>query len=224
MPKLHVIFALLLSCMTVLLSGRRAFWLMIIAAPIIALVFFKISGISSKSIKKIIPISIFVVLIIFIGIVNMYDFEILFEMFMSSFDFEADESNSIRSEQFNALIETWLKNPMIGQGLGAYAPKCIRDPKSVWSYELGYVACLMNFGILGFLSYGISTLWIFVASFKIVRKDVNTAYMVLPFLSCLLLMLAIHATNPYLNKFDYMWSLYIPILIINTLTKPKDNT
>ena len=219
----HLITAILLSIFTLLLSGRRAFWLMILVAPFLVYAFLRISRNSLSKIRKIMPIMIIAGIVLFISILYIYDFEILYEIFLSSFDFTEDESNSIRNEQFSALIERWLERPFLGHGLGAFTPKCIRDPEAVWAYELGYVAGLMNYGIIGFTLYATSIIWIFRMSFKLIKNDKELSGLILPFLSCLFVMLVINATNPYLLKFDYLWTLYMPVLIINTIIRSKKN-
>ena len=212
-----IVLAILSSLITILFSGRRAFWLMVLVAPFVIYIFCKLAKYRARKLKYLLPVSFFLAFILLIEIFVFFDYQILYETFVSSFDFEEDLSNSIRAEQYTALVDRWIESPLIGHGLGAYAPQCIRSEISVWSYELSYLALLMNVGIIGFILYSFCTGWIFIKSFKVIRKDKNYAIIVLPFISSLFLILCLHASNPYLTKFDYMWPLFIPVLILNTI-------
>lgn len=212
-----LIIAIIVSLITILFSGRRAFWLMIPVAPFVIYLFCTLAKYRTRKLKFLLPVSFFLALILLFAIVIFFDYQILYETFISSFDFEEDLSNSIRAEQYIALVDRWIESPLIGHGLGAYAPQCIRSEISVWSYELSYLALLMNVGIIGFILYSFCTGWIFIKSFAVIRKNNNNAIIVLPFISSLFLILCLHASNPYLTKFDYMWPLFIPVLILNTI-------
>lgn len=58
-------------------------------------------------------------------------------------------SDDIRTEQIKALLETHQEAPLLGNGLGAYSPKRIRDEKLWHSYEVQWVALLMQVGWIG---------------------------------------------------------------------------
>jgi len=58
-------------------------------------------------------------------------------------------SDLTRTQQIDALIEQFFKAPYFGMGLGGYVKDFIRDPGILYSYEVQWVAFLMQFGIFG---------------------------------------------------------------------------
>jgi len=58
-------------------------------------------------------------------------------------------SDRIRTDQINAMMEEHETFPFMGKGLGGYATDYIRDDKIRHSYEVQWVAFLMQFGLLG---------------------------------------------------------------------------
>lgn len=58
-------------------------------------------------------------------------------------------SDQARVEQIEALGEEFFKVPLLGKGLGGYAPDVIRDPVILHSYEVQWMAFLMQFGMIG---------------------------------------------------------------------------
>lgn len=62
---------------------------------------------------------------------------------------ESSRSDAIRAEQIEALTDTFTTTPYLGQGLGGYAKTVVRDPTLKYSYEVQWVAFLMQFGLLG---------------------------------------------------------------------------
>jgi len=60
-----------------------------------------------------------------------------------------ENSDSIRDEQYNCLLEEFYDNALIGKGLGGYSNKIIRSEDSPYSYEIQWLSFLMQFGIIG---------------------------------------------------------------------------
>lgn len=58
-------------------------------------------------------------------------------------------SDLVRQQQISALLEEYEEAPFIGKGLGSYAPKMIRDKQLRYSYEVQWIAFLMQFGVVG---------------------------------------------------------------------------
>jgi hypothetical protein len=67
------------------------------------------------------------------------------------FSTENYRSDYIRKQQITAMIDEYEKVPLIGKGLGGYAPEVIRDKQLLYSYEVQWVAFLMQFGLVGLL-------------------------------------------------------------------------
>lgn len=60
-------------------------------------------------------------------------------------------SDSIRTEQFEYLFTGFKSNILIGHGTGSYVKEYIRSTTLMYSYELEYVSFLYQFGIIGFV-------------------------------------------------------------------------
>lgn len=58
-------------------------------------------------------------------------------------------SDQTRIEQVDALMEEHQQFPVFGKGLGGFAAKSIRDGQIMHSYEVQWVAFLMQFGLIG---------------------------------------------------------------------------
>jgi hypothetical protein len=61
------------------------------------------------------------------------------------------QSDATRFSQASALLEEHDKAPFFGKGIGGYAEAEIRDPELLHSYEVQWVAFLMQFGLLGLI-------------------------------------------------------------------------
>jgi hypothetical protein len=68
------------------------------------------------------------------------------------FSDESSRSDIIRKEQIEALVESFYEAPYLGKGMGGFSKEVVRDPLLKYSYEVQWVAFLMQFGILGLLT------------------------------------------------------------------------
>lgn len=210
---------IILSIILLLISGRRAFWLICIVSPFIIIFFLRLVKIKIHLSKFILPtILVFSLIAISFSILSL-DKKFILDRLESSFEFNNPDaiSNYLRKEQSDALIHGWLDSPILGHGLGATAKGSIRDPNAPWSYELSYWALLFQTGILGFLIYLFSVIWIFIKSILVMKKNQSTIYLLIPQLVALFCFLIVNASNPYLAKFDYLWTLYLPIATLNAI-------
>ncbi|PWS28189.1 hypothetical protein DHW03_11610 [Pedobacter yonginense] len=217
--KKVVVFTLLLAFIIVLLSARRGFWVVAIVAPVYIYIVYRLAGVKIRLKKYIIPIFAFLML----GLLSLTIFSLNNENFITEFSssFEFDnpqvESNYLRLEQYNALVKGWEKSPIIGVGLGGAAEGSVRDTESPWAYELSYLALLFHTGIIGVLVYSMSVLWIIYKAIKLARMNKLYATILLPQITALIAFLLINASNPYLGKFDYLWTIFLPIASINAI-------
>lgn len=167
--KYFYFLILLLGAIVTIVSGRRAFQIVVFASVVISylLIFFK-----NKKIKiKFTPIFllknmlvVFTILISTIFLLNILSslFEIdnfaesIFNTLSSAFD-SSTSSGEIRKVQLSALIEGWKSSPIFGHGLSSYLRDYTRSYETPWSYEWVYVALLYQTGIVGiiFFSYSI---------------------------------------------------------------------
>jgi O-antigen ligase len=115
-------------------------------------------------------------------------------------------------------MSEWSDSPWIGQGLGASASSVTRSEEQPWAYELSYVALLFQTGLLGVIIYSSAVLWIFYKGIRLVRVRPDAGQVILPLLAGLAGFLLANATNPYLSKFDYLWTIFLPVAAINAYT------
>jgi hypothetical protein len=103
------------------------------------------------------------------------------------------ESDEKRQDQTSALLEYWSLAPVIGHGLGSYAPTHVRDPRVPYSYEVQWAGFLLKTGIAGvslMLCLAIAVI------FHIVHKNKPADY--LPLLALFIFFLLGGLTNQYL--------------------------
>ena len=214
-----VLFALMSALFALLISGRRAFWVISFASPLILFVIFRMSGLANPF--KLRPIIVIILLISFASFIwsaafKLSPIDIIYDI-LAGFDF-SDSSNFssfARTEQFHALLNGWMDNPLLGSGHGAAALGSVRSDEQAWAYELTYLALLFQVGLIGVIVYSSAVLWMFVKSIRLVRANPESAAMLLPLLVGLTCFLIANATNPYLAKFDYLWTIFLPIGILN---------
>lgn len=115
---------------------------------------------------------------------------IIWSRFLSE---ETKYSDLQRYEQVDALLYKFSHSPCFGHGLGAYSEECIRAKNQPHSYEVQWVAFLMQFGFLG-------TLVLFLACMGIISpylEDSITPLKVVLMIMFLLWLLS-GFTNPFL--------------------------
>lgn len=117
-------------------------------------------------------------------------YKVIEKRLFSSDNYYSDRTRGI---QIAALEEEALCYPLIGKGLGASAPGCIRDHQLTYSYEVQWVSFLMQLGLLG-------TLLFFMALLCLVALLLVPPYTFskMGFLVLYLLWLLSGFTNPFL--------------------------
>lgn len=208
--------AFILTLFAAVISGRRAFWLIIVLSPFIISLLLLVSG-QRQALRRFIKLCIpAIILCGATSFTTVLDTGRIVEQFVSAFDFSGEPSAGVRYEQFQVLISKWMERPVFGYGAGAAAEGFTRSGKMTWAYELSYVAQLFHTGIVGICIYTAAVLWVFVSGISIVRKMPQAAPVLLPLLAALAGFLIVNATNPYLGKFDYLWTLFLPVAAINS--------
>jgi len=210
--------ALGLSILTLLISGRRAFWLTAAMSPIIVGLLLKLGGMRTNLVQigfKGLAIGV----IVAFAVIPFFELDlfVIFDDFLRGFDFSDPNNMSsyYRKEQFFALTEGWMEVPLFGAGHGSAAMGSIRSEEQPWAYELSYLALLYQIGIMGVLVYGSAIAWIFYKGIKMMRRVPEAAGFLIPTLSALACFLVANATNPYLQKFDYLWTIFLPVAVLN---------
>lgn len=210
------ILALCLCALAILVSGRRALMLTSALSPFVAYAIAKVAGVRTRLgslIVKFSPLA-FIAAIFLVPRLGL-DISTMTSNFMAGFQWSEDPDASIRAEQARVLLDGWMERPFLGHGLGASAGQVIRDDAQPWAYELTYLALLFQTGIIGIIIYVSLIFSIYYYSIGIIRKNKQAARYFIPPLTALACFLIANATNPYLGKFDYLWTIFLPVGLMN---------
>lgn len=226
--ELKNLMLLVMMLVLILLSGRRAFFLSY-GFSLVFLVFIALylrKDLQTNIFRKLYGVIFFfaISLIAFVSFSGI-ELQVYIEKFYSIFDFSQNDSNLERVYQFRALYDGIANAPLFGSGAGA-AAEYSRSSEQPWAYELSYVAFMFHYGILGFLIYLLGIVYIFISLLRIckdkmVSRDIKV--FIVSFLTGFVAFLVANSTNPYLGKFDYMWVIFIPVMIINAYKVEKRN-
>jgi hypothetical protein len=216
-------FALIAGSLLTLLSGRRALLLVVALSPGIALFFRAFLPLPGRWVSQRLTLRFATGVGIVLGGIAVYlnyiygfSTDAVFEMFAAGWDFTTgQESSLVRGEQFTALLQEWLARPFFGAGHGASAAGSIRSIETPWAYELSYMALLFHTGMLGFLAYLAGVVWVFWMGVRIIRAGNALSLYMVPVLAGTACFLIANATNPYLEKYDYLWVIFLPVACIN---------
>ena len=88
-------------------------------------------------------------------------------------------SDQARVKQANALMKEFEKKPFIGKGIGGYVKDHLRDSRLKHSYEVQWVAFLMQFGLFGILFILIALCFIVIPYFHPPISRLNLAFVCL---------------------------------------------
>ena len=184
-----------LGIINVFINDRRG--LILFPAMVFVLyVLFVYKGKWKKDFLIYVPIVVLLLFGVLTYLTNLSGID-LGEQFSKAFGLVAYDSDSdgVRIQQFKALMDKFMESPILGNGIGSYAERCIRNDEFLYAYELTYVAYLMKFGLLGFtLIFG--TYAVMILRLYMKNKDDRQFHAVLGGTISLLL---INITNPYVN-------------------------
>lgn len=210
--------ALLGGLVILVFSGKRAFWVVVALSPLIALFLVRAYG-GRVPVARVIGLAVTAVAAAGIaGVAYDLDVNTIWQDFTQGFDFGSTEQHIgawRRKEQFLALMSGWEANPLFGAGHGAAAADKIGQPEEAWAYELSYVALLFHVGIVGVAIYALPLAWLYYRSIVLMRSDPHTRSVIMPLLVGMTAFLIANATNPYLEKFDYLWVIFLPAAVLN---------
>jgi hypothetical protein len=199
----------------VLISGRTSFQL--------NLVFFIFINVIVQMFRKnkfriiVLFFVSFIFIIISLVVINYFykiDIGAIFLDIKNKFDFEPsyNTSGGIRGMQFRALITSWKERPLLGWGAGVGTETYNRGATG---FELVYIARLFQTGILGIILYFSYISWIIYRCILLIKKRTYLSKIMYGILNGFICFMIANATNPYLDTFDHMWVLYLPLAIIN---------
>lgn len=220
--NLTIYMALVCTLFLVVLSGRRALWMVVFISPILIYVISLITGSTiyiygflKKAPFVLFSIGIFAIILIQAlpkgSFLDIGSLEHLRGAFSS-----ADE----RSIQLTYLINKFIQYPFFGTGFGVGAGY-IRNTEQPWIYELSYFQALYNLGIIG-MTLLISFYSLYVLKIiSIIRNGLNKISIPISLLIGLFSFLIGTYSNPYLSSFDFL--LYLGILpFLSTYSYSKD--
>jgi hypothetical protein len=217
--------AAFLSLVSVLISARRALYLVTLTAPFLALVFLSFQPMpqrrsSRKALVRVTAAGVLAIMISLVSLNVIYGVTLsgLADRFSMGFNFSPtaeDTGTTERRVQFHALVEGWMANPILGAGHGAPAFGSIRSEERPWLYELYYLALLYQTGLVGFTAYAAGIFWIYWMGVRVIRAGGQLSALMVACLVGMSSFLIANATNPYLAGLDGMWAIFLPLALIN---------
>lgn len=219
-----IIYVLLMVCFAVVvLSGRRALQINFFLVPIFT--FVSISLLSKIDVGELVQIlsywsiKMVGVISIFLALATLYfgDFiDAIFTNVAAAYDLLDSGKESERVDQLYSLVEGWVSSPLrffIGWGNGASAD-VIRSVETPWAYELTYVYLLFSTGLIGTLFYFGWFTWGLMRLRRVMLMRPDLLVYVAPLVSGVLGLCVAAVTNPYFGKFDYLWLVLLPHLLV----------
>ena len=216
--RIWLFIGFFLTVICLLISGRSAFWLIALISVPISITVISVCGFRLRPVK-IIPIFILIIFMLAIigsAISEAYfelDYKVYFDLFVEKI-FRVSDSESVgyrRYEQFHNLLDGILVAPLFGQGLGAVETA----HSDIWQFELSFVSLIFQVGIVGFIVYTTSLVWVCIILIKISRNNKAFAYIAAPILAGMSCFLIASSTNPLLFKFDFLWVIFLPLALAN---------
>jgi len=217
--------AAFLGLTSVVISGRRALYLVTLISPFLTLVFLSFQPmverhLSRKALVRVTACGVLALVILFVPLNATYGITLsgLADRLSVGFNFSPtseDTGATDRRVQFHALIAGWVGNPLLGAGHGSPAFGSIRSEESPWNYELYYLALLYQTGLVGFTAYAAGIFWIYWMGVRVIRAGGYLSALMVACLVGLSSILIASATNPYLARYDAMWAIFLPLALIN---------
>jgi len=221
--------ALVAGGVVVLLSGRRALLLVVSLAPLFTLAGRQLLPAEDRRSSRRVMLSTVagasvatLALLVYLHAVYGFSLATVWRMFLLGFDFARDVSATARSNQLVALMTEWANSPLLGAGHGASAAGSVRSVDQPWAYELSYAALLFHTGLVGFIAYASAVVWLYAEGIRVIRDGGARASYMLAVLVGLTCFLIGDATNPYLEKYDLMWVIFLPVALINHRRLERD--
>jgi hypothetical protein len=214
------------SIVLVFLTGRKAFWLVILFFPIIMICSTFLLNSRRNPYNFFLlylrspPVIFLSVIIVFVTVYLLFyrfglNLSVLAEYFLDGFNVDAGSAPSLRMLQYDSLINGWFStNLLFGAGNGAHAD-VIRDVNMPWAYELTYVYMLFSTGIFGVVFY---FFWFLYGIFRLRRAiggDEFLSIYIPPIITGVFCLVIVSASNPYYAKFDYLWVVLLPHLLVD---------
>ena len=223
--RVYLWIALLLGIALVFLSGRRALQIVVALAPVFTIGLWRLLGerdqaASRRTVRRVIVGTLAAGVLVFGYLQTRFGLDLgaLTANVTRAFDWNGDDGAGLRSEQLQALTRGWRLSPLFGAGHGATAVECLRSEEQPWAYELSYAALLFHSGLVGFGILAAAFLWTYHTALGFLRRPPGEAPLgryLLPVLVGTTCFLIGNATNPYLEKYDFLWVIFLPVALVN---------
>lgn len=199
--------ALMLSLILVVISGRRALWLVVALTPCTVLLLSSITG-SYRLMKA--GGRRFLLACAAAGVIALSTLLIAPE---STSDFsavsrisQAFSSEDERTIQSPYLIRAFMESPILGSGFGGYAGYQ-RNEEKPWAYELTYQKLLFNMGIVG-AAFLLALFFLYlVLVIRLLRRFQCASAIPFGLLVAFCSLLLGAYSNPYFSGFDSLFFL-----------------
>ena len=225
-------YVFIIELLFIIATSRRSLMLNVLIIFVLY-IFLNICLVKEKkeltSINKLLKLLLIMVLAIVIGLILFDKFSEDFDLgdflkffknafkLQQSFEKNIDNSSFERGKQAVALYNGWLDHMLLGSGTAANAEIVRSDVPG--AYELTYLAVLFQRGIIGMILYVFQFAFIFVYMIVYAKKYDKVRKFLLIYISSFLCFLIANGTNPYLQAFDFLWVLFIPLTSIRLLQK-----
>lgn len=121
-------------------------------------------------------------------------------------------SDDIRLNQKKAIMNEIENSIVIGKGIGSYADELIRSEINKYSYELEYLAFIMQFGVIGFILLIIGMfMFIFIILYQYINN--KNKVLIIPILLCTIFQIGKMTTNPFFDKIIVLFLVSLAFLI-----------
>jgi len=197
--------SLALSLLLVAVSGRRALWIVVAAAPIVTLGLAHLTGmiawLRTSSRRALVAYSV----VAAVGGAAMTTVPgLLAEAGGVQHLTRAFSAEDERTIQSGFLLREYAAAPLLGSGFGAYAGY-VRSDEAPWTYELTYHQLLFNLGTLGTGLLGLLFVTYFAATVLNLRASHRPDATAFALLIAWVSLLIGAYSNPYLRSFDYLF-------------------
>lgn len=218
------------SLLIIFISGRRALLFSVVISLLLFILYLFIKQIGK--IKKENSYSLSFLLKIYltpaISLFTLYLISYIYKYFNPNWEFSLYlerintaitlNGESARSDQLMSFYRNIAENPFLGTGFGIGLPDFVRDFQKPWVYEYSYHLLAYNTGVIGLLIY-FTLIFIMIIKFCRVRF-LNKEYKIAILVGFISFMIG-NYSNPYLQSFDFMWVLFLPLLLINLYEEKK---
>jgi hypothetical protein len=186
-PSLRNVMTAVFLAAIVLAFSR---WLFLLTAIVAALWFVLYALRRARTLA----LTLLVGLVGVVGAFVVLDGPALAQALLERFDSPAVEaSDALRREQVAAMLDEIARNPLLGKGVGAYAPDAIQSVRQPYSYEVQWLAILLQLGVVGTTLLAVPLVALVGSALR--APDRRRALVVL---AVTVLWLASGFTNPYL--------------------------